>query len=80
MCPGAVGETTLKPLKVIVVLIQTDLFPKFPGQTQSLALFCKLAALYTFVSAQALLGQKISVFVFASPSGQMGPEDILQSG
>lgn len=77
MCLGAVGEATLKPLKVTVILIQTGLLPKFPSQTQSLALLCKLAALYTFLSTQELLGQKLSV-VFASPSSHMGPEDTLQ--
>lgn len=47
-----------------------------PRPNTSLALFCELAALYTFLSAQ---GQKHSV-VFASPSGQMRPEDTLHNG
>ena len=43
------GEAALNLVKLFVVFSQANLNPKFPGQTRSLTLLCKLSALPAFL-------------------------------
>lgn len=69
-------EAALKQVKLFVVLIQADLYSKFPDST---GLLCKLSALPVHIQLEGCWAAQIPGVV-SSPTGQMGLENALHSG